>query len=290
MGEIVTDWIAQSFRLTGAQVWKTTDDRGGPTDRTVAAGWYRTLLAPTAGAATEADPAEILNAIEAALGASHWSVTLGTDGRVVITYLGTGTGTITTAGGGTLLALIGFTTSTFGPLSPNATVVGEWHPTHCLLSIASDPDSGWSDHGSRFAGATLPDGSVYGWADGTARYRRTLTLRWHPRDSTLWSATGVIGTPAFSAASRLRSPSTSEPAQVPPWAITDTLATALGRSLGVALGTAQAHIAGTATTYDLAYLTPEHASAQGRIALSLAGYDARRDVTLELSYAGQGSR
>ena len=288
MAETIADIIAQTFRLTSAQVPTTTDDRGGPTNRTLAAGWYRTLLAPAAGAATEADPAELLAALTTALGSAQWLVRLATDGLVKVTYLGTGNGSIDLSPCTTLRALLGFT-GNVGPLASGASVMGTYHPTHVLCSIASEPDSGWSDHGSRFAGATLPDGTVYGWADGTARYRRTLSLRWHPRDASLWSASGTIGTPAYSTASRLRSPSTSEPGQAPPWAITDFLATALGRSMGVALGTAQGVISGSTTTYDLAYLTPEHASAATRITLSLAGYDARRDVALELSYAGQGS-
>jgi hypothetical protein len=288
MAERVLDMIAQAFRIAAAQTIKTTDERGGPTSRTVPAGWYRTRLAPAAGAGTEADPAEFLAAVETALATSKWTVRMVADGRVRITYTGTGTGTIDLSTSTIVRALLGFT-GDVGPLSTGASATGAFHPTHVVCSIATSPDSGWQDQPARFAGATLGDGTVYGWTDGIARYRRSLTLRLHPRDSSLWSVTGMIGTPAFSAASRLRSPSTGEPGQAPPWAVTDFLATSLGRSLGVALGTAQGVIAGTTTTYDIAYLTPEHASQAGRIALSVPGYDARRDVSIEISYAGQGA-
>ena len=50
MAESLGYLLAQSFRLTASQVMATTDDRGGPTNRTLAAGWYRVLLANGASA------------------------------------------------------------------------------------------------------------------------------------------------------------------------------------------------------------------------------------------------
>ena len=74
MAESLGYLLAQSYRITSTQTITTTDDRGGPTNRTVAAGWYRTRLANGAGTAHN-DPAEFLAAVTAALGSLNWLYT-----------------------------------------------------------------------------------------------------------------------------------------------------------------------------------------------------------------------
>jgi hypothetical protein len=286
MAEDLGYLLAQSFNLSSSQTMSTTDDRGGPTNRTLAAGWYRTLLANGAGA-SHVDPAELLDAVETALDATKWTLTMSAVGLVQVTYVGSGNGSVDLSGCTTLRSLLGFTGNT-GTLASGATATATYQPTHCVFAAACDPDSGWTDTAARFAGAALPDGTVYGWHDGRANYRRAATLRLLPRDIAARTALGASGTPAFPVSTRWLSPSTSEPAQAPPWAAADTLATAYGIECGVCWGTLQQVIAGSVTAYDKVYFTPEMAAAP-RVALSIQNYDARRDVSMELAFAGAGA-
>ena len=286
MAESLGYLLAQSFRLTSSQVMATTDDRGGPTNRTLATGWYRVLLANGAGA-SHADPLELLGAVEAALDASKWLVTMAASGKVQLTYVGAGTGTITWAGAATLLALLGFT-GTVGPLATAATATATYQPTHAVFAAVCDPDTGWTDLPARFAGAALVDGTVYGWHDGRASMKRMATLKLLPKDAAFVTSLPSSATPAFPAVSRRLSPSTGEPAQAPPWSALDTLATAYGLECGVVWGDLQEVIARSVTAYEKVYMAPEQAAA-GRVALSIPGYDARRDVSLELLFAGAGA-
>ena len=278
--------LAQSFRLASSQPMSTTDDRGGPTSRTLAAGWYRVLLANGMGN-NHADPAELLAAVESALGSTKWTVALSAAGKVTFTYLGSGNGSISFSGATTLQALLGLT-GNVGPLATNATATATYQPTHCVFAAAMDPDSGWVDQAARFAGASLPDGTVYGWHDGRAALRRSAAFKLLPKDAGFVTSLGSTSTPAFPAASRWLSPSTGEPAQAPPWSALDTLATAYGLECAVTWGELQEILAGGVTAYEKVYLTPEMAGSP-RVALSVPGYDARRDVAIEVSHAGAGA-
>lgn len=283
--------LAHAYQLASSQEVATTDDRGGPTARAVAAGWYRTLLAPTSGTAgTATDPSELLTAVTAALGATKWLVSLTAEGRVRFTYLGASTGTLDFTAATVLRSLLGLTSSTIGPLATNATADAPYLPTHCVFGLACDPDSGWVDDAGRFAGARLPDGVVYGWDDGRVSFTRRATWRLLPKDWAARTDLGASGTPAFGLASRRRSPATGEPGQVPPWGALDTLATAAARQCGVVWGNLQDVIAGTAAAFELVYLTPEARNAGSKVAISIPSYDARRDVAFELSYAGEAER
>lgn len=286
MAESLGYLLAQSFRLTGSQPMSTTDDRGSAQLRTLAAGWYRVLLAAGMGN-SHADPAELLAAVESALGASKWSVTMGADGRARFTYLGSSTGSISFGGAATLKAILGLA-GDIGPLATNATATATYAPTHCVFAAAMDPDSGWIDQAARFAGAQMPDGTVYGWHDGRNNYRRSAAFKLLPKDAAFAASLASDATPAFPARSRWQSPATDEPAQAPPWGALDTLATAYGIECGITWGELQEILGGTVTAYEKVYLTPEMAQAP-RVALSIPGYDARRDVAIELSYAGEGT-
>lgn len=291
MAEPLGYLLAQTVQLTSSQEVATTDDRGGPTARAVAAAWYRTYLAPASGTAgTSTDPTELLSAVTAALGASKWLVSLTSSGLVRVKYLGSGTGTLDFTAATTLRSLLGLTSSTVGPLATNATFDAPYLPTHCLFGFVVEPDTGWVDDAGRFAGARLPDGTVYGWDDGRVTYTRRATWRLLPKDWTARTALGASATPAWGLQSRWLYPASGEPGQTPPWGAVDTLATAAGRQCAVTWGDLQDHVAGTATGYELVYLTPESRTSGTRVSLSIPFYDQRRDVALELSYAGTGSR
>jgi hypothetical protein len=158
MSEPLGYMLAQPFHIASAATLVTTDDRGGPTARTLAAAWYRVFLAPSTGTGAENDPAELLLAVETALGATKWSVRMTASGIVRITYLGTGTGQLA-IGTADLAALLGHTGGVIS-LASGAHHDGEYPPTHCLFASFCDPDTGWVDLPSRFAGSALPGGVV----------------------------------------------------------------------------------------------------------------------------------
>jgi len=278
--------FAQSFRVASSQAMSTTDDRGSAQTRTLAAGWFRVLLAAGMGN-DHTDPLELLAAVETALGSTKWAVAMSAAGKVTFTYLGSSTGSISFAGASTLKAILGLT-GDVGPLATGATATATYQPTHAVFAAAMDPDSGWIDQAQRFAGAQMPDGTVYGWHDGRTTLRRSAAFKLLPKDAAFVASLPSTATPAFPARSRWLSPSTDEPAQAPPWSALDTVVTAHALECGVCWGTLQEIIAGTVTAYEKVYLTPEMAGAP-RIALSVPGYDARRDVAIELSYAGAGA-
>jgi hypothetical protein len=73
----------------------------------------------------------------------------------------------------------------------------DYQPTHCLFSYAREEDTGWQSKGQIYAVADLPDGTVYGWGNGSARFTRKCNLKYHPKD--VDSVTGILSniTPAF---------------------------------------------------------------------------------------------
>lgn len=284
--------LAQPVTLN-AETWTVTDDTG--TNRSVVfpAGTYRVLLGSTS-TRTSAAPGDLLAHIEAALGAS-WTVRMTTSGRVRVTYLGpmTTVGVLTPPmGGSTMMRVLG------SPALPNTWDVGDavtasYLPTHCIFAAAVDPDTGWQGLSGRFAGAKLPTGVVYGWGDRLGRRERSLSFRLHPKDAAQYSALvgagASPGTPALGPVARALNPWASEPAQTAPWGAIETIATAGAQSLGFT-DDLQRVIAGTLSTFDNVYLTPE-AIRDAKAALSVERFDPRRDVTgLVLSWAGEVSR
>ena len=287
MAESLGYLFAQTFRSVSGYTCTTTDSRGGPTNRSIAAGYYRVRLAAAAGTGAATDPTELLAALETALGAAYWRVRLQTSGLVRVTYLGSGNGTLTLPA--ELAAILGHG-NIVGPLAANGGYTdGTYLPTHCVFAAACDPDSGWIDDPARFAGATLPSGVVYGWHDGRNLLRRRASFAALPKTWAFRTSLGASGTPAFPVSSRVQSPITSEPAQAPPWSALDTHATAAGVQCAITWGDLAAIIGGTVTEYDVVYLAPEHHTAGARVSLWREGYDARRSWALDLLFAGAGA-
>lgn len=292
MAETLAYMLAQAYELAGTHSVGLADAGGSHTETLADLGWYRTYLAErSAGDGTEAHPYELLDAVQTLLGSASWSVSLTTAGLVRITYLDSGTGTITWGANGTTLRnLLGFSGSTVGPLNENESATGTYLPTHCIFAISAEPDTGWVQSGSRFAGARMSDGRVYGWSARDPSLMRSLTLRLLPKDSATRTTYSMGGTPCYGPTSRWTSPGTSEPAQAPPWGALETLATAGGVSCGAALGTFQELLAGEVAVFDHCYLMPETVEAGEQNALSVDGYDARRDVGLQLSWYREDTR
>ena len=289
MAESLGYMLAQSFRIASTQTITTTDDRGGPTNRTIASGWYRTKLASSLGGGTaHTDPAEFLATVTAALGSLYWLITLApATGKVQFTYLGATSGSINLSGSTMVRALLGMT-GNVPSTATGTTYTAPYQPTHCVFAAFMDPDTGWRDQAQRYAASAMPDGTVYGWHDGRVTLRRQASFKLHPKDAAFVTSLSSTSTPAFPAASRLLAPSTNEPGQTPPWSLLDAVVTAHTLECGMVWGDLQGVLSGSVTAFDKVYLTPEMAG-EGRIALSIPGYDARRDVAFDFSYAGAGT-
>lgn len=288
--ETISYLLAQAVTLT-AQTTSVTDS-AGTNNRTVAAGTYRVYLAKSGAAGSADDPADVLAAFQAALNGARWSVALRASGLVRITYLGTSTGSITWGSATTLRNLLGFDADISG-LATNGHVEGAYLPTHCVFGGPARNDTGWKARASRVAASRLPSGRVYGWTDGLQQLTRSLDLRLLPKDwtvrATLASSTSAPPTPAYGLATRLTNPASGEPGQAPPWGASETIATGAGVSCGFT-DRFEDLIAGSTTTFDHVYLTPNGISS-AEVVLSESGWDQRRDLTgLELSFVAQESR
>lgn len=287
--------IAQAYTVPTGYTADVTDNAASHTV-TLTAGVYRTFAAKGAsGAGTEINPWELLYKFRVLLDVAQWNITLLASGRIRITYLAAAAGgEIVWASG--LGNLFGFT-SDVGPLATNAYQDSDALPTHCVFFAACD-DSGWTRTPGRFSGARMPNGIVYGWADKLQGLTRRLTLKLLPKDDTTRAAlivsdpTSSPPTPCFGVTSRVTSPATGEPGQVPPWGAIETFATAGARSLGVMLGTLQTAIATPASApFDHCYLTPETVTGGAEVRLSVELYDPRRDIaSVDLAFYAAETR
>lgn len=282
MSETAKYLLAQPYTLT-AQTIVADDDVGSPRNVSVAAGVYRAILADGAGTGTAATPYETLSRIRADLGIATWDLSLLASGLVRVTYLGTGTGTLTLPN--VIRDILGLASTTVGPLATNASVDGVTLPTHCVFALAAQ-DAGWQTVPGRVAVQSMPDGTAYGWQDGRATRTREVTLTMLPRDAAARSALSMCGTPALAESTYALDAALDEPAQYA-WSVAQCLATAAGLECGWT-DDLQGVIAGTVTSFDAVYLTGESFAA--RTVLSIEGYDQRRSVgPLTLSWTGSGT-
>jgi hypothetical protein len=282
-GELITSFFAQPFIIDTSYACTTTDSRGGPTARTFLAGYYRIFLTPTTGAGTSlTDPKEFLAYVRSILGAAFWNVQMTATGRVKITYLSTGTGTITWGGGGSVVRnILGFT-GDIGPLAQNASSTATNQPTHCMLICSRANDTGWQDEEAGAAGAVFPDGQSDYLGDGYVLNRRSYTLSRLPRTATEVTQLGSNVTPMWpidTATSRRKTP-ISTPATVPSstatvWSVSEFIANAMGNRVAITHGDFQTIVAGTTHTYDICSLDPKTRAAKA--VHSVAYWKARMD-------------
>ena len=284
VAETLCYMLAQPYQLPASQTITKSDADSANVVVAITAQWYRTRLAPITGTGTAADPAELLYTVDTLLGAL-WKAAMGTDGRVTITYTGTGTGDLTITA--TLRALLGYSTaSPPAPLAAKGTWTAAYQPTHCVFAAAAE-DEGWQVVQGRTAAQEMPDGTVYGWQDRRTRMLRRMTLTLLPRDYATRATIGSTSTPAIPEPAYRLDPGASAPAQVPPWSVPQTLATAVGARCGWT-DDLQGVLDTSVTSFDVVYLTPESHSAA--TTLSVAGYDPRRSVgPLVLSLAATGT-
>lgn len=284
MSEVLHYLLAQPYEL-GSQAITATDSSGTGRATPLVAAWYRTLLAPTVGAGgAHDDPIEILGALESALGPSLWRVEMIATGLVRVTYLSTGTGTVTLTND--VRNLLGFASSTVGPLATNASATATYLPTHCVFAPGAS-DDGWQQVSGRASVSAMPDGTAYGWQDGRVSQSREITLQMLPRDEDARALVSAAGTNALDVSSLRLDPGASEPGQSPPWSVPMALATCAGLECGWTDRLPEV-IAGTHTAYDEVYVVPP--SYEAKTTLSIPGYDQRRDIgPLTLTWAAYGT-
>lgn len=280
MAAPITSAICQVLTLTTKYDLTVTDSAG--VGRTVTLGtnltptYWRTFLAssatPTTPSTTITSPKSLIAHLQAqlnaAIGSTKWLVTMSATGSVQIQWTGaTNPATITWDAGNVIRNALGFTAGV--SLAPNATATATYHPTHTIYSVSRRDDTGWIIVPQRRAVAELPNGTVFGWQDGTQRRRRSFTLGFHPYDWSTRSAAGANGTPLWGDSSRETSPSITA-GVVPPWSLSDFFATCLGYRCGAALGTYQTVLTGATTTCDAVYVGADTLTADAVQALEQA--------------------
>lgn len=264
--------LACGYQLTGPYEITITDDTS-PTGRTAdinpsgVSKWYRTFLAPGSGNdGTEAKPYELLAHITGQVG-GYFSWTLTDTGYVNLTYSNAATvpGGIEWSGTDSeaIAYLLGFSSEVGAPLNlvdmePGESTVAPYQPTAIAYFIAREQCSGWVTE-SPLAGLSLSAGGrVSGRVSTQRRHTQTFTARMHPRTIEEKLEHGSHATPMFapdSLVSRAHAPS-GIVGVAAPWSLDEFIVTSAAKRLGMALGNAQEHFAGTEEDYEVGYLLP----------------------------------
>lgn len=245
------------------------------------------------------DPQDLLRVIEVALNGGslfpgNYEVFLAPTGLVGIYNSNANPATLTFSSSQLAYAL-GFTS--VGPHTVPAIgyLYSDYQPTHCLFAYAREQDSGWQSKGQIYAVADLPDGTVYGWGNGSARFTRKCNLKYHPKD--VDSVVGLLSniTPAFPPTSgtdilgnqlnlQWKYP-TVVPTHRPPFTVHNFLNAAIslgqGSLIAACFGNFQTNIAAPAfdpaLKFERVSLSAESIKAE-HFSLSIPNYDKFRNV------------
>lgn len=254
---------------------------------------------PTPSGTSPEKPINLLKLVETELnsGGSNYLVQLSPNGLVGI-YNGSGTTNASLTFSSTVLAYaLGFTS--VGPhlIDKHTWIFSDYQPTHCLYAYSREGDTGWQSKGQIYAVADLPDGTVYGWGNGSARFTRKFNLKYHPKD-----VDGVVGilsniTPAYPSLQynevQWKYPTTS-PGLRPPWTVHNFLNSAIstgqGSIIAACLGNFQTNIAGTDLRFERVSLSAESIKGE-HFSLSIANYDKFRNIdNISLNFYQHTSR
>lgn len=280
-----TSMLAQGLYFATASTGGVSDSAGVVAWTLTAPKWFRTFLAPYSAAdGTEAKPFDLLRSFQGALNATRWRVELLSTGRVKITYLSTGTGIITWSGTGSVVRdLLGFTGASL-TLAAGASSTSTYPPMGCLFMRAREKASDWTARAAGLSGSLAGNGVVSGRTDGRRILTQQFTSRLHPRTWTEAALFGSYVTPLYSldnAATR-RLQLSGPVGLAGPWSADEFLVTALGRRLGMALGTLQDLISAARTDYEAGYLLPDPVR-DTKSPKSAGNWRAFRDLELGLS-------
>lgn len=312
----VSVMAAQPFTMSAVKV--DVSDSTSSRSPTFAARVCRMFLATTTSSGgvnsgTEADPDEwIKGSLQYSLNNSGlyslWTCALQADGRLKITYNGTGTGTITWDNSNSPLPryLAGFDANV--SLAAGASVTGTYQVMFAAFVVAGRANSeGWNVIPKRSAIGETDDGlaaayttsrvrreyraswrfAPYDWATRTqlsangSPYQPTRRYRWTQPSATLYTT----GTLAGDAADKTHAVSD------PPWSLVDFFSTIHGKRIALAIGNFQALIATTDTEFFTGTISKETLQAERPVMPSAQDWSARVDWKgVVFRYASTGAR
>lgn len=289
--------LVMPFKFPASSYTASVVDAAGTNTRTfITSGlWYIIEFAHTSSPlGTVDDPVNLLKHIETEIGNTRWRVSLNSDGKVAITNLGASTASITFATTAIPFAL-GFISTATISVGAGATVTGTYQPTHCIFAFSREEDTGWRSKGQIIAAADLPDGSVYGWSNGYARWERGMVLKYHPKDKTKQTGTVSNITVAYPeiSSTEWKNP-TDSPIIAPPFSahrfLNSGVNNGVGKYIAACFGNFQANIAGTDLTFEQVSLTANSLNGE-HFVLSIPSYDKFRNIdNLKLSFYAHKSR
>jgi hypothetical protein len=289
MAEITTAFM-MPFRFPATSYSILAVDNLGTNTRNISVGvlWHNIEFAASfSPSGLQQDvPINLLKIVELALnaGGANYVVSLDTSGRVAITNTDIFTNATLTFSSTDLAFALGFIS--VGPhlIITQNTIYSDYQPTHCLFAYARENDTGWQSKGQIYAVADLPDGNVYGWGNGSARFTRTFNLKYHPKDVNYVSGLLSNITPAYPSIiynnTQWKTP-TQVPTLRPPWTVHNFLNAAVyggeGTIIAACLGNFQANINTTDLSFEQITLNAESIKAE-HFSLSIPNYDRFRNV------------
>jgi hypothetical protein len=254
--------------------------------------YFRTYLCGSAGTGASAtDPQEFLAYVEGLFNAAvaGWTLSMRADGRVGITN-SAGTFAVPWTGahasGAIVRNLLGFA-SDIAATAAGVVVVGDYAPTHLLLTGWRANDEGWKAERPMGVYEQMDDETQYGWDSGYVRRSRSFDLSAHPTDAAAAASRDNPSSPLHAVKTRWKQPTLAPAvALTPPWSIEDFVYTSGGYNLGAALGTWRALVDGTATEIDVVTLS-DRARERLDAATQVAGLSTLRTVKgLKLHWYG----
>lgn len=244
--------------------------------------WYVIWAAYSASpAGTLVDPINLIAYVQSVLG-GNFLVQLTSEGKIQISNLTGETAKITflssdfpnTLGfGGTVITV---------PASNR--VVATYQPTHCLFSFAREEDTGWQSIGQIYSAIDQPDGSTYGWKNGIARWKRSMVLKYQPKNKDGLTSPVENMTPCFpdltDNPTQWKSP-TDTPVLAPPWTVHNFLNSMINggnaKPVLCCFGNFQDNVAGLDLQLEQCYLSAESVKAE-HFVTSIMNYDKYRTV------------
>lgn len=285
-GERIHAMYAQTFRFSADYSCPVESDGVPSTATFTLDGLYaRIYLAQSANLGTsEEDAIELLQFVEDALGAD-WTVALGTDGYVRITFGGALLGEIDWTGAEDIARLLGFTTSTLSFVAGEEKIA-TYQPVGVMYSVSID-STDWTPTPNESAYAVTAGGVVYGWGSETDLVTKMVTLGHHPRTPADAATLGSPLTPLWPAdsLSDAWTAPTGPVGVLGPWTVSKFLATSRGRMIAAVFSNFSTFGAGS--VYELGYQTPESITRAKAMTPLVAGWRQRgKRLEFELTRVG----
>lgn len=287
--------LAQTLKLNGPYTIDVQDSHSTRTVTLVSGGatrYARVLLAKSTDTGTTVSaPFELLSTLQALFNAAPattlWRVELDLTGRVVITYTGSGTGTLTfnqTA----LQYLLGLSSPTtsgsagarYASLAPNA----------CIIAVCADEsDTDWQVRPTGVAAAETQAGVTYAVDSGNRAIVRSIRLRMLPRTLLELGAgeylTAALPYDEAASSTRWTAPATNAWSTQLGYSAHEFIATAHripGAQCGFCIGTLQEYLGGVGG-FVVGSISAETLRSEEVFPLSVEGFYKYRDCVLRVT-------